>query len=297
LTAQKLSEGQSLREAAVSVLLTADPAEKAAAARQLRAQWDGGQIRHSAEGPAMPSRPARPARPELLSPGAMPKRGRGGSPRNRFAMLHALAHIELNAIDLAVDMAGRWGAQMPREFVADWLRIADEEAQHFGLLTGLLADAGGAYGDLPAHAGMWESAELTQHSLEARLAVVPQVLEARGLDVTPALIERFRAAGETAEAAVLERILTDEITHVEAGNRWFRKLCSESMSEPSARFRELVHAHFRGPVKPPFNDSARSRAGLTTDWYTALGTGELPSKPWATGKAGDCSTEELPPHG
>ncbi len=285
MTQQGLPTVQSLREAAVGVLLTADPAEKARAARQLRAQWDDGHIRHSAEGPAMPQRPARPSRPELLSPGAMPKRGRGGSPRNRFAMLHALAHIELNAIDLAVDMAGRWGAEMPREFVADWLRIADEEAQHFGLLGGLLADAGGAYGDLPAHGGMWESAELTRDSLEARLAVVPQVLEARGLDVTPALIGRFRAAGDEAAATVLERILTDEVTHVEAGNRWFRKLCSESMTEPSARFRELVSTYFRGCVKPPFNDSARSRAGLTTDWYAALGIGKMPTKPLPTREA------------
>lgn len=267
-----------LREAAVCVLLTGEAAEKAAAARKLRARWDAGELQREGDAPAMPDRPARPARPELLPPSAMPKRGRAGSPRTRFAMLHALAHIELNAIDLAVDMAGRWGPHMPPAFTTDWLKVADDEARHFTMLSGLLAEAGGSYGDLPAHDGLWEAAEATHHHLEARLVIVPQVLEARGLDVTPALIARFHAAGDIAAASVLEVILADEVTHVEAGNRWFRSLCAESAKEPAARFRELVQRHFRGPVKPPFNDSARSRAGLTTDWYAALGTGESPSK-------------------
>ena len=270
---------KTLREAAVGVLLTGEAAEKAAAARQLRARWDAGELQREGDAPAMPDRPARPAQPELLRPSAMPKRGRAGSPRTRFAMLHALAHIELNAIDLAVDMAGRWGPEMPPAFASDWLKVADDEARHFTMLSGLLADAGGTYGDLPAHDGLWEAAEATHMHLEARLVIVPQVLEARGLDVTPALIARFRAAGDVAAASVLEVILADEVTHVEAGNRWFRKLCAESVPEPAARFRELVQTYFRGPVKPPFNDSARSRAGLTTDWYTELGTTESPSKP------------------
>jgi uncharacterized ferritin-like protein (DUF455 family) len=226
----------------------------------------------------MPDRPARPARPELLPPGAMPKRGRAGSAATRFALLHALAHIELNAIDLAVDLVGRWGPEMPPAFTTDWLRIADEEAQHFGLLLGLLEKAGGTYGDLPAHDGLWEAAQATAHDLEARLAIVPQVLEARGLDVTPPMIARFEAQGDTEAAEVLSRILTDEITHVEAGNRWFRKLCAESVSEPSERFRALVHLHFRGAVKPPFNVSARRQAGLATDWYSSLGSAVPASK-------------------
>ncbi|MGL6044699.1 MAG: ferritin-like domain-containing protein, partial [Sandaracinobacteroides sp.] len=215
---------------------------------------------------------ARPAQPELLPAGAMPKRGKAGSPRNRFALLHALAHIELNAIDLAIDLVARWGPGMPPAFTTDWLQIADEEAQHFELLQGLLQGMGGRYGDLPAHDGLWEAALATAGDLAARLAVVPQVLEARGLDVTPPMIARFKAAGDAEATAVLERILADEVGHVEAGNRWFRKLCSESVSEPCARFRLLVATHFRGSVKPPFNDSARLRAGLTMDWYTSLGS-------------------------
>lgn len=264
--------GETLRAGCVAVLLTADADAKSAAARSLAARWAAGAVALSADGPCMPDRPARPERPQLLPPTAMPRRGKAGSTRARFALLHALAHIELNAIDLAIDCAGRWGPAMPPEFAGDWLRIADEEAQHFTLLQSLLRYDGGGYGDLPAHDGLWEAACATAHDLQARLALVPQVLEARGLDVTPAMIARFEALGDTRAAAVLTRILADEITHVEAGNRWFRKLCSESMSEPAARFRDLVATHFRGTVKPPFNDSARRQAGLTTDWYSQLPT-------------------------
>ncbi len=200
----------------------------------------------------------------------MPKRGRAGSPRARFALLHALAHIELNAIDLAADIAGRFGHLMPPAFAAEWLRIAAEEATHFGLLQALLEESGGSYGDLPAHDGLWQAASATAHDLAARLAVVPQVLEARGLDVTPAMIARFEAAGDGRAAAVLARILEDEVGHVAAGNRWFRHVVGESGADPAARFRDLVRAHFRGALKPPFNGSARAEAGLATDWYLPL---------------------------
>jgi uncharacterized ferritin-like protein (DUF455 family) len=216
----------------------------------------------------------------------MPKRGRAGSPRSRFALLHALAHIELNAIDLAVDIVARWGPTLPPAFTSDWLEVADDEARHFGMLTDLLGRDGGAYVDLPAHDGLWDSALATRHDLMARLAVVPQVLEARGLDVTPAMIDRFDAQGDKAAAATLRLILADEIGHVETGNRWFRQLCSESLSEPSATFRHLVSRYFRGMVKPPFNDSARQSAGLTTDWYIGLGAAVSPSKPEPTGSTG-----------
>ncbi len=263
---------ETLRAGAIAVLLTADADAKASAARSLAARWAAGAIALVSDGPAMPDRPARPVRPRLLPPGAMPRRGKAGSARARLALLHALAHIELNAIDLAVDMAGRWGPAMPPAFAADWLRIADDEARHFALLQGLLEGGGGRYGDLPAHDGLWQAAEATAHDLEARLAIVPQVLEARGLDVTPAMIARFETLGDTATVDVLQQILADEITHVEAGNRWFRQLCSESVSEPAERFRTLVATHFRGTVKPPFNVSARGQAGLTMDWYSLLPT-------------------------
>lgn len=270
---------EDLAQACAAALLTADPAAKAQAARDLWQRFAAGEIMVQGSNLAMPDRPARPARPELLPPARMPKRGRAGSPRARFALLHALAHIEFNAIDLAVDMAGRFGPAMPPAFAADWLRIADEEAQHFQLVEGLLADMGGAYGDLPAHDGLWGSALATKHDLLARLAVVPQVLEARGLDVTPAMIQRFEAQQDSAATAVLRRILADEIGHVETGNRWFRTCCNESGKDPIVTFRKLVETHFRGPVKPPFNHSARLQAGLTTDWYGALGTAVTATKP------------------
>lgn len=208
----------------------------------------------------------------LLPPARMPRRRRAGTPEARFALLHALAHIELNAIDLALDIVGRFGRDMPHNFTGDWLQVAAEEGLHFLLLERLLRQAGGRYGDLPAHDGLWEAATATADDLAARLAVVPQVLEARGLDVTPAMIARFRAAGDVGAAAVLARILADEIGHVEAGNRWFRHLASESGRDPAGWFRQLVASHFRGAVKPPFNDSARADAGLTMDWYTSLGS-------------------------
>ncbi|MFQ3595019.1 MAG: ferritin-like domain-containing protein [Sphingomonadaceae bacterium] len=263
-------------QAARAILLAREPAAKAEAAASALAAWEAGAL---ATGPALPlpDRPARPARPLLLPPAAMPKRGRAGSPRARFALLHALAHIELNAIDLAADIAGRFGHAMPAAFSGDWLKVAAEEAGHFLMLEGLLQASGGAYGDLPAHDGLWQAAQATSADLPARLALVPQVLEARGLDVTPAMIARFEACGDTAAAAVLSRIYADEIGHVATGNRWFRFLADESGTDPAECFRDCVRAHFRGGLKPPFNDSARSKAGLPPQWYYPLCTACDPS--------------------
>jgi uncharacterized ferritin-like protein (DUF455 family) len=159
---------------------------------------------------------------------------------------------------------------MPQAFARDWLEVAADEGRHFLALEQLLRAAQGNYGDLPAHDGLWEAAAQTAGDLAARLAIVPQVLEARGLDVTPAMIARFEASGDTRAAAVLRMILADEIGHVATGNRWFRWHARESGKEPGPWFRELVACHFRGALKPPFNDSARARAGLTTDWYAPL---------------------------
>ena len=218
----------------------------------------------------MPDRPARPDRPVLLPPNAMPKRGRGQSLRGRIALLHALAHIEFVAIDLALDMAGRFGGEMDRTFVSDWLGVAADEAMHFALLTRRLALLGHLYGDLPAHDGLWEAAEATRHDLAARLAIVPMVLEARGLDVTPAMIERLRFAGDEAGARILERIFSDEIRHVRCGTAWFAKVCQMSGCDPAATWQGLVEMHFRGGLKPPFNDSARQAAGLPREFYAGI---------------------------
>lgn len=251
------------------MLLTADPAEKAQASRHHAARWRAGGLAAVYDTP-MPDRPARPAHPELLPPSRMPKRGRAGSERSRIALLHALAHIEFNAIDLAWDAAGRFGAQMPRAFTDDWVAVADDEARHFGLLAGRLAELGAAYGDLPAHDGLWEAAMATTDDLLARLAIVPQVLEARGLDVTPATEARLRAAGDEASADILETIYRDEIVHVSVGNRWFRHICAERRIEPATTFKFLVGSRFKGTLKRPFNDSARIEAGLTPAFYDSL---------------------------
>lgn len=258
-----------IAQAARTVLLTADARAKAAASRAMAAAWGAGAIEVAFDA-AMPDTPARPERPELLPPNRMPKRGRAGSERSRIALLHALAHIELNAIDLAWDMAGRFGAGKPRAFLDDWVRVADEEALHFGLLADRLEALGAAYGDLPAHDGLWQAAAATAGDFAGRLAVVPQVLEARGLDVTPATVARLEAAGDSRSAEILTRIYTDEITHVRIGNRWFRWACESNDSSPADEFKRLVKTYFRGELKPPFNDLARCDAGMTPDFYQDL---------------------------
>ncbi|QMW23896.1 ferritin-like domain-containing protein [Sandaracinobacteroides saxicola] len=261
----------SLAAVAAGVLATGDAAATAHAARALAAAWRAGTLTLAGTAP-LPDSPARPARPAMLPASRMPRRGRAGSPRARFAMLHALAHIELNAIDLAADMLGRFAPPMPPAFADDWVLVLDEEAQHFNLLHRWLQTSGGDYGDLPAHDGLWQAAHDTRHDLAARLAIVPQVLEARGLDVTPAMIARFAAVGDERVVSILTRILADEIGHVAIGNRWFRFVCDRAKTPPQAAFHALVQRHFRGMVKPPFNDSARLQAGLTPGWYLPLGS-------------------------
>jgi len=259
-------------QAVRGVLLTAEPMAKVAAARKAARDWRLGRLAHDFD-VAMPDCPARPVQPELLPPNRMPKRGRGGSERGRIALIHALAHIEFIAIDLAFDMAGRFGAQFPRAFTDDWMQVGADEAMHFALLDRRLRQLGSHYGAMPAHAGLWEAAEATAQNAAARLAVVPMVLEARGLDVTPVTIERFEAAGDEPTARILRRILSDEVNHVAAGTRWFESCCAERRIAPEAEWRSLLERYFRGSVKPPFNDSARATAGLTREYYAALAPG------------------------
>ncbi len=213
----------------------------------------------------------------LRPPRDMPRRRNFGSLAGRVALLHALAHIELNAIDLAWDLVARFGdAGLPRAFFDDWLGVAAEEAEHFALLSGRLAALGSAYGDLPAHDGLWEAAAVTAHDLVARLAVVPLVLEARGLDVTPAMILRLERAGDHDSAAILGRVYQDEIGHVAVGVRWFELLCRERGLDPQAAFHDRVRRYFTGALKPPFNREARDRAGFPTAYYETLACAVAP---------------------
>jgi len=183
----------------------------------------------------------------------MPKRKPGGA-AGRIAVIHAIAHIELNAIDLAWDIVARFtGEDMPRGFYGDWVQVAVDEADHFDLLDQRLTDLGAAYGDLPAYDGLWEAAETTADDLLARLALVPMVLEARGLDTTPQAVRRFRAGGDDDTADILARIAEEEIPHVAAGVRWFRFLCARRGIDAVATFHALTRQNFNGHLKPPFN--------------------------------------------
>jgi uncharacterized ferritin-like protein (DUF455 family) len=263
-----------LAGAAARVLATADAAAKAGAVRDFARRWRSGEITAIGSA-AAPVRPARPARPVLRPPREMPRRRKAQSAAGRIALLHALAHIELNAIDLACDIIARFcdapeDAPLPRAFFDDWVRVADEEALHFTLLADRLNGSDAAYGDLPAHDGLWEAAAKTAHDLLARLAVVPLVLEARGLDVTPAMIANLERAGDIDSAAILKRIYHDEIGHVAIGWRWFAHLCTKRGLAPETTYHDLVRRHFGGALKPPFNEAARSLAGLTPEFYQPL---------------------------
>jgi uncharacterized ferritin-like protein (DUF455 family) len=259
-----------LAQGACGILLAAEPADKVARALALATAWR--QRRSAFVSPAdPPARPARPERPPLLAPRDMPKRKAGGSREKRVALLHALAHIEFNAIDLAWDVIARFGkADTPHAFFDDWVQVGEEEAIHFSLLQARLGELGARYGDLPAHDGLWQAAEETAHDLLARLAIVPLVLEARGLDVTPATIADFRRAGDEQSAAILERIYRDEIGHVAAGARWFHHFAAQAGLDPKQAWQERVRRHFKGTLKPPFNDAARSDAGFGADFYRPL---------------------------
>jgi uncharacterized ferritin-like protein (DUF455 family) len=259
----------SLSAAIRAALLTGDPRGKVMAARALARAWRGGALAwdFAAE---MPVRPAWPAELELLPPKRMPRRGKGGSQRGAIALWHSLAHIEFVAIDLALDMAGRFGAQIGRAFVGDFLAVAADEAMHFALIERKLRTLGAHYGALPVHDGLWEAAHATRHDVAARLAVVPMVLEARGLDVTPAMRERVLAQGDASGARILQRILDDEIRHVAAGTKHFVALCRAHGKGPENHWKMLVKLHFTGAIKPPFNDSARLTAGLSRDFYAGV---------------------------
>lgn len=255
--------------AACAVLTCGKAADKATLARQVAAAWRSGNILFAfSEMP--PARPARPAAPELLAPSEMPRRRKGGNESNRRALLHAVAHIELNAIDLAFDIVARFGSIMPRAFTDDWIGVGDDEARHFSLLSSRLKAHQSYYGELPAHDGLWQSATDTVDNLAARLAVVPMVLEARGLDVTPAMITQFENSGDPVSAEVLQTIYSDEISHVAVGSRWFKFLANKVNRGPEAWFQELVRKYFHGYLKPPFNKLARNRAGLPSQFYEPL---------------------------
>lgn len=259
--------------AARAIVSTADLGEKVRLSRATAKAWFAGTLAfgHLSDPHGMPDRPGRPPKPELLLPRHMPKRTAQGSLKGRIALLHALAHIELNAVDMTWDLVGRFAhANVPRPFFDNWVQVGLEEAKHFDLLARHLITLGAAYGDLPAHDGLWQSAQATAGNLLARVAIVPLVLEARGLDVTPAMITNLRLAGDEAAAGIVEIIYRDEKRHVAFGVKWFRFLCERERLAPEPTFHDLVRRHFRGSVRPPFNDKARAEAGLSPGFYKPL---------------------------
>ncbi len=263
----------SLAERAVEVLTTADGRAKTALSRAHAAAWFAARAAGTplpVGTAAPPLRPARPAKPDLLAPKDVPRR-RPGSPQGRIALLHAVAHIELNAVDLHWDIIARFTHHpMPPGFYDDWVKAADEESKHFNLICDVLETLGSHYGALPAHAGMWRAAEDTAGDLKGRLAVVPMVLEARGLDVTPGMIEIFRTAGHAGAVAALETIYAEEVGHVAYGSKWFNWLCGRDGEDPKDIFHALVRHYFHGALKPPFNEEKRAEAGLPPDFYWPL---------------------------
>lgn len=275
MTPPLLCSMTTLSDLAVEILGCADGSEKARLSHAAVEKWRSSNGTMTVGSAIPPLRPARPARPQLLPPNEMPRR-RGQSAEARAALLHAVLHIELNAIDLAWDMVARFGDEaLPRDFFDDWVRVADEEAKHFEMLSKRLADLGFRYGDFPAHDGLWEAAQSTAEDFAARLAVVPMVLEARGLDVTPGMIKRFAKMGDQDSVNVLNVILKEEIGHVAIGNRWFQHYCKSNGLNAREHWQHMVGKFFKGLLKPPFNEEAREQAGVPPDYYLPLSSGAL----------------------
>ncbi len=262
---------RTLSAAAVHVLTTPDKAAKVDLTRAYADAWTAGRIADVGDS-TPPERPSRPSKPELLAPNLMPKRAKG-SPAGRAAFAHAIAHIEFNAIDLAWDIVARFTHEnMPKAFYDDWVATALDEAEHFAMLDRRLGDLGFAYGDLSAHDGLWQAAMDTADDLMARLAVVPMVLEARGLDTTPVAAGKLRRQGDAETADMLEIIGEQEMPHVAAGVRWFEFLAHRRGVATVPTFHAIVRARFVGLLKPPFNAEARLAAGMPAAYYEPLAT-------------------------
>lgn len=252
-----------LRAAALFALLETDPAAKTRSVAALaRACADGAvEIDTEARLRAPAGIPGRPARPELVPPARVGRRSMA-TPEGRAMLIHALAHIEFNAINLALDALWRF-AGMPERYYLDWLRVADEEALHFTMLNNHLATLGHGYGDFPGHDSLWEMVAKTSDDVMARMALVPRTMEARGLDAIPPLRSKLAQAGDMAAAAILERLLVDEVGHVEIGNRWYFSLCRQRGLEPLETYDALT-ARYKAPVlRGPFNVEGRRQAGFT----------------------------------
>jgi len=272
---EALSVSADLYSRTHEALTASDPDHKVELTQALRADWLAGRLRLdlAAANPQSIGAPGRPLKPELVAPRDLVKR-QLSTRIGRAALIHAIAHIEFNAINLALDAVYRF-RQLPADYYGDWLLVADEEAKHFLMLRERLQALGYNYGDFPAHNGLWEMAEDTAHDHMVRMALVPRVLEARGLDVTPGMLERLRAADDLTTVAILEVILKEEIGHVAIGSRWFKYACAQRGLDPEPTFRELLGRYMRGRLQGPFNTNARMAAGFSAAELAALKELEL----------------------
>jgi uncharacterized ferritin-like protein (DUF455 family) len=263
-------EAIDLREAAINWLVNTSPVRKAAGVKGLNTAWLSGEVVLDAIAvlPEPLDIPGRPEKPLLVSPLEVGKRSMR-TPEGRAALIHALAHIEFNAINLALDAVWRF-ADMPQQYYADWLKVAAEEAYHFELLNGYLLNMGYQYGDFNAHNSLWEMAERTKADVLARMALVPRTMEARGLDASPPLRNKFVQIGDTDAAEILDIILRDEIGHVAIGNHWFNWLCEQRGLEPIACYETLAKQYSAPAMRKPLNMEARRKAGFTEEELARL---------------------------
>ena len=259
-----------LRAAALSLLCDDDVPRKIEGVRALSTAWKNGAVTlvPGADLPASRCVPGRPSRPLLVPPLQVQQRSMRDA-AGRAALIHALAHIEFNAVNLALDAIWRF-AGMPENYYADWLHVADEEALHFTLLARHLQSSGHAYGDFPAHNSLWDMAQKTSGNVLARMALVPRTLEARGLDASPAVRAKLAQAGDETGAKILDTILADEIGHVAVGNRWYAWLCGQAQLDPIRTYREMAERYRAPHPRGPFNLAARRAAGFTDEELDAL---------------------------
>lgn len=258
-----------LLSTACLVLNTSNPEEKVKITRQAYHNQNSLFIDQTTDqtlAVSPPLRPARPLKPELVDPKNVQKRKINRGIQGRVTLLHAIAHIELNAIDLAWDIIARFSF-MPQEFYENWLKVAFDEANHFMLLQNRLNEMDSYYGEYTAHDGLWEMAQKTSHDLCARLALVPMVLEARGLDVSPMMIQKLKKAEDNKSAEILQLIHDEEIYHVHVGCHWFHYLCKQKNINPKDHWQSLVQKHLNGSLKPPFNVESREKAGFPQAYY------------------------------
>ncbi len=252
----------SLFDAAEQCLSACRIEEKLQLTQQIALAWYQGCLSYTCSNePQLIGEPGRPEKPLLVSPGEVPKR-RLGTPSGLIALIHAVAHIEFNAINLAWDAVYRF-RDLPQQYYSDWIRVAVEESHHFELLRGRLVELDSDYGELPAHNGLWEMAVRTAFDPMVRMALVPRVLEARGLDVTPGIINRLRQIGDEKTIAILEVIMRDEIGHVAIGSCWFKYICAQRNVDPEQTFIQLIRKYFSGQLNGPFHHAARRQAGFT----------------------------------